>query len=86
MAGVTRPGVRLLAAFLNIRRAKFKTKVQSGGKLRKRWKDNDGKIYEWDYQHGTVELYDKRGKHLGEFDPESGNRLKPADAARSVEP
>jgi len=54
--------------------------------LRKRWKDSHDRIYEWDYQHGNVEVYDKRGRHLGEFDPENGNIVKPADARRTVEP
>ena len=31
---------------------------------RKRWVDGvNGDIYEWDYQHGDIEIYDKRGKH-----------------------
>ncbi|MQT72046.1 toxin, partial [Pseudomonas sp. FSL R10-0071] len=30
-----------------------------------RWKVSDGRILEWDYQHGAVEMYDKRGNHLG---------------------
>jgi len=52
-----------------------KTPVQGGGKLRKRWKDKNGNIYEWDYQHGTVEKYNKRGKWQGEFDPATGNKI-----------
>ncbi len=35
----------------------------SGG-LRRRWRDPDGVIYEWDYQHGTVEVYDARASCL----------------------
>nr|WP_238474201.1 colicin E3/pyocin S6 family cytotoxin [Pseudomonas cavernicola] len=45
----------------------------------------NGKIYEWDYQHGTLEKYDKHGKHLGEFDPVTGDQTKPANNAREVE-
>ncbi|MBB3238117.1 colicin E3/pyocin S6 family cytotoxin [Phyllobacterium endophyticum] len=41
---------------------------------RRRFKDNDGNIYEWDRQHGTLEKYDKKGKHLGEYDPQTGQR------------
>ncbi|SUT96552.1 Colicin-E3 [Actinobacillus lignieresii] len=33
--------------------AKRKTSIQGGGKLRNRWKDSEGNIYEWDSQHGT---------------------------------
>ena len=66
--------------------AKSKTSVQGGGKLRRRWKDSKGNIYEWNYQHGEVEKYNKRGKHLGQFNPETGEQTKPADKTRKVEP
>ena len=59
--------------------------VQGGGTKRRRWKDNKGRIFEWDSQHGTVEMYDKQGKHLGEFDPQSGEQTKPAKPGRKVE-
>jgi hypothetical protein len=75
-----------LPAFPKARPAKPKTPVQGGGKLRKRWKDDKGKIYEWDYQHGKVEVYDKKGKHEGEFDPYTGEQTKPKDPNRRVEP
>lgn len=39
-----------------------------------------------DSQHGTVEKYNKRGKHLGEFDAETGTQTKNADSTREVEP
>ena len=66
--------------------AKPKTPVQGGGKVRARWKDSDGKIYEWDSQHGELEKYDKRGKHLGAFDYKTGDKIKPADPKRRIEP
>jgi hypothetical protein len=75
-----------LPAFPGARPVKPKTPVQGGGKLRKRWKDSKGDIYEWDYQHGTVEKYNKKGKHQGEFDAETGEQTKPADKTRTVEP
>lgn len=65
---------------------KAKTPVQGGGGLRKRWKDPKGTIYEWDSQHGAVEKYNKRGKHLGEFDPNTGEQTKPANPTRKVTP
>ncbi|QGQ22366.1 hypothetical protein F1728_06620 [Gimesia benthica] len=51
---------------------------------RKRWKDTKTKkIYEWDYQHGDVEGWDKTGKrHLGSFDPKKGNQVKPPDPSK----
>ncbi|WP_411377953.1 colicin E3/pyocin S6 family cytotoxin [Enterobacter bugandensis] len=51
-----------------------------------RWKDAKGKIYEWDSQHGTVEVYDRSGRnHLGEFNHITGEQTKPADPTRKVE-
>ncbi|MEX3775908.1 S-type pyocin domain-containing protein [Pseudomonas sp. MYb118] len=74
-----------LIAFPDAIAAKQKTRVKGKG-TRKRWKTADGRILEWDYQHGAVEMYDKRGRHLGEFDPLTGNRTKPADSTRRIEP
>lgn len=71
---------------LSLTRAKPKTPVQGGGGLRNRWKDKEGNIYEWDSQHGTLEKYNKRGGHLGEFDPRTGDQLKPPDPTRTIEP
>lgn len=68
-----------------LQQAKPKTPKPGGG-LRKRWKDNDGNIYEWDYQHGKVEKYNRQGKHLGEWDPKTNKQSKPADTTRRVEP
>jgi hypothetical protein len=54
------------------------------GKKRKRWKDRKGRIYEWDYENGRIELYDKQGKHLGEFNPDTGERTKDAEPGRTT--
>ncbi|VVH67409.1 Colicin E3 (EC, partial [uncultured Gammaproteobacteria bacterium] len=70
----------------NLRKAKKKTSVQGGGKKRARYEDKKGNIYEWDYRHGTLEKYNKGGKHLGEYDPKTGKQLKPANKTRRVEP
>lgn len=56
------------------------------GGLRRRWRDGDGNIYEWDYQHGTVEKYDTNGRHLGDFDPDTGQQAGQADPSRRIEP
>jgi hypothetical protein len=76
---------KALPAFPNAAREERKTYVQGGGAMRGRWKDKDY-IYEWDSRHGRVEKYNKRGNHLGEFDPNTGAQLKPADPNKSVEP
>ena len=74
-----------LPAFPDAVKANSKTKVRGGGGLRKRWKDSQGRILEWDSQHGAVEMYDKQGKHLGEFDAITGEQTKPAQSGRRVE-
>lgn len=53
---------------------------------RRRWIDAQGRIFEWDYQHGAVEMYDRRGRHLGEFDPVTGRQSKDPDPSRQIEP
>ncbi len=85
MRAAYRPAPRTLRAFPKAAKATPKTPIQGGG-MRKRWKDDDGTIYEWDYAHGTVEKYDARGHHQGEFDPNNGKQLKPASPVRRVEP
>jgi hypothetical protein len=81
------PAPRKLTAFPNADVAKPKTKVKGvEGKLRKRWKDNDGQIYESDSQHGTIEIYDRQGNHLGEFDPDTGLKVGEKVNGRKVEP
>lgn len=73
------PPPRTLAAFPDAFR------VQPKG-TRRRWLDERGFLYEWDYRHGAVEVYDSRGRHVGEFDHRTGQRLKPADPRRRIDP
>jgi hypothetical protein len=73
------PAPRRLRAFPGAERIKPKAG-------RHRWLDPQSHyIYEWDYQHGRVERYDRRGHHLGEFDPETGAMTKPADPGQTIE-
>ncbi|MCF7534053.1 colicin E3/pyocin S6 family cytotoxin [Pseudomonas petrae] len=74
-----------LQAFPDAVKVTGKTKVQGGGGLCKRWKDGKGRILEWDSQHGALEIYDKQGKHLGEFDAVTGEQTKPVQPGRRVE-
>ncbi|GAP99244.1 colicin E3/pyocin S6 family cytotoxin [Leptolyngbya sp. NIES-2104] len=43
------------------------------GKLRNRLLEKFAS--EWDSRHGTIEKYDRKGKHLGKFDPITGEQL-----------
>jgi len=52
---------------------------------RARWGLPDGSILEWDYQHGRVEKYNPRGKHQGEYDPNTGEQTKPKNPGRKTE-
>jgi hypothetical protein len=79
------PAPRAIPAFPGAKRVKPKTGHQGGVGLRRRWKDRRH-IYEWDRQHGHLERYSLKGVHQGAFDPDTGDQLKPADPARTVEP
>ncbi len=48
-----------------------KTKSQ-----RRRWLGENRQIYEEDTQHGELEKYNRRGKHEGSVDPETGEITK----------
>ncbi|MBI2385006.1 MAG: hypothetical protein HYV14_03220 [Elusimicrobia bacterium] len=45
-----------------------------------------GRIYEWDSQHGELEVYDRRGRHIGVRDPNTGTWIKSAVPGRTIEP
>ncbi|MEV8443248.1 colicin E3/pyocin S6 family cytotoxin, partial [Actinosynnema sp. NPDC051121] len=80
------PAPSNLPGFPDAKNAKGKTQRQGGGGTRKRWIDQDGCILEWDYQHGAVERYSPNGRtHYGEYDPETGEQIKPGEPGRRVE-
>lgn len=59
-------------------------KNSSNKNQRKRWVDDvNGDIYEWDYQHGDIEIYDKRGKHKGYINPKT-KKQKPSVKGRKT--
>ena len=81
------PAPNKIPGIKGLRPARPKTPKKGGTGLRKRWKDKKGRIYEWDYQHGRVEMWDKTGKHhLGEYDPYTGERLKGPQDYPPIEP
>jgi RHS repeat-associated protein len=53
---------------------------------RRRWTDSERRIYEWDRLHGELEVYDRRGRHLGVRDPKSGKWIKDPAPGRTIEP
>ena len=66
----------------DLRREKPKTPVSGGGGLRPRWKDKDGNIFEWDSQHGEMEIYDKQGKHQGSYNPKTKEKKPPVKSRK----
>ncbi|MBK27015.1 MAG: hypothetical protein CME70_23630 [Halobacteriovorax sp.] len=81
------PPPKSLPAFPNARKVPGKTPKQRGGGMRSRWVDKRGNIYEWDSQHGRIEMYTKTGKkHLGEFDPITAEQTADAISSRKVKP
>jgi len=73
-----------MPGFPDLQRARPKTPIPGGGgKLRSRWTDSKGNIYEWDYQEGHLEKYNPRTKHLGAFDPQTGRQIKPPKLGRT---
>lgn len=63
-------------------KAKSKTPVSGGGALRPRWKYNKGDMYEWDSQHGEMEIYDKQGNHKGSYNPKTKEKNQQLRAER----
>ena len=56
--------------------------IEGGSKV---FKDpNEERYYTWDSLHGEVEVFNKRGKHLGVVDPITGEFLKPAVKGRKI--
>jgi hypothetical protein len=39
----------------------------------RRWRDETGRLYTWDYLHGEVEVDNSRGRHLGVLDASQDN-------------
>ncbi|MEM7382858.1 MAG: colicin E3/pyocin S6 family cytotoxin [Bacteroidota bacterium] len=79
------PSLQSLPAFPDAVKVRGKTRIPGYHKIRGRY-ENRRHIYEWDYQHGSVERYSKKtGRHLGEFCPHTGEQLKPVKATRKIE-
>ena len=59
-------------------------KSEKSKNQRKRWRDKKkGEIYEWDSQHGDLEIYNKQGKHKGSINLKTG-QTKPKAPGRKT--
>lgn len=45
---------------------------------------NNGLYYSWDELHGEIEVFDKRGFHLGALHPINGDKIKKAVKGRRL--
>lgn len=51
-----------------------------------RWRSHSGdRLYEYDQLHGNIEGYNRRGKHVGVFDVETGARIAEAVKGRTID-
>lgn len=51
-----------------------------------RWRDGTGqRIYTYDRRHGHIEAYNKRGRHVGVLDAQSGVRISEAVTGRRID-
>ena len=46
--------------------------------------DAKGNKYQWDHTHSDIEVYNKRGEHLGSINPKTGEMYKPAVLGRKI--
>ena len=54
-----------------------------GGERVWRYPDHQ-RYYTWDALHGEIEVFSKRGKHLGALDAATGTLIKPPVKGRSI--
>ena len=80
------PKTEEITGFPGLIEQKRKTRKRNGGGLRERWKDAKGKrLFEWDSEQGELEVYRYSDvKHLGSFDPYTGERRGPAKDERRI--
>jgi hypothetical protein len=51
-----------------------------------RWRDEYGRIYTYDGEHGgELEVFNKRGEHIGVADVLTGEFIKPARRGRRID-
>lgn len=62
------------------------TQVKVSWNGQRRWRNQEGdRIWEWDSLHGHVEGYTRRGRHVGVFDAQTGERIGNAVPGRRID-
>ncbi|EIK71683.1 S-type pyocin/colicin family protein [Pseudomonas synxantha BG33R] len=80
------PNTEHITGFANLIKAKPMTPRQGGAGLRERWIEEKGrKVYEWDSQHGELEVYlASDGSHVGAYNHITGAQLKGPNKKRNI--
>jgi RHS repeat-associated protein len=55
-----------------------------GGNTKTSGSGSSKRYYRWDHTHNDIEVFDKRGRHLGSMDPTTGEMYKPPVAGRKM--
>jgi hypothetical protein len=50
-----------------------------------RWRDPDGNLYEYDGRHVELEVFNRRGSHIGVADVFTGEIIKPPRRGRKID-
>lgn len=52
----------------------------------RRWRSKDGAwLYTWDFLHGEIEVFNRRGRHMGVADALTGVVFAPGIAGRRID-
>ncbi|MGF7089305.1 hypothetical protein JOD24_003188 [Kroppenstedtia sanguinis] len=77
-------GHKILKEETNFMKSKGMKRIN--GNKRKTWEDKDGYWYQWDSQHGALEVWDPKQKnHLKEIDPVTGKKTKNGEKGRKFD-
>ena len=57
----------------------YRGDIKTNGKL-----GSDKRFYRWDNFHNDIEVYNRRGEHLGSMDPRTGNMYRGPDPTNSI--
>jgi Cytotoxic len=53
---------------------------------KRRWRSSDGqRLYTWDALHGEIEVFNRRGRHLGAIEPRHGRLVKDPVKGRKID-
>ena len=54
------------------------------GPIKQNGEGKSKRFYKWDYTHNDIEVYDRKGRHLGSMEPTTGELYKPEVQGRDI--